>query len=185
MRFFYSFFILIFFMATGTAQVLVNQEWATESGSPDVSNFPTDDWDKVDWSKSVLDSNGDLITVGNTLQSSGNADFPTEQPVKTAYSLHLNDTNLSSSEEVNKVTDLLVIAPNPNSGQFRLSYQLAESTPISLAVLNITGQLVYTTGLSPNKDGELELDLSDVPAGIYWCQLVTDQGVISQKWIKQ
>lgn len=53
------------FMVTGlVAQMYVNKEWAETTGLPD----------DIDWTATALDNEGNILVVGNTLQSPGNPD---------------------------------------------------------------------------------------------------------------
>jgi len=67
--------LFIFAIQIAQSQIIVNQSWVNSTGEPDLENFPLDDWDKITWSNSTLDPTGNLITVGNTLQSPGNTDI--------------------------------------------------------------------------------------------------------------
>ena len=54
-------------------QVLMSELWTNTTGSPSSINLSV--WDEIEWSSSVLTSDGELIVVGNTLINPGNTDI--------------------------------------------------------------------------------------------------------------
>jgi hypothetical protein len=68
------------------------------------------------------------------------------------------------------------ISPNPNDGQFTLSYTDAQDAPAQLTVIDQNGRLVSTLNLS--EASTQQVTLQDLPTGIYWLQLRTRNGKI-------
>lgn len=62
----------------------------------------------------------------------------------------------------------LSYAPNPNQGRFTLSFRTKEQGPVSLRIHSIDGRELYREDLPAGaKQYSKEIDLGDVPAGVY------------------
>jgi uncharacterized repeat protein (TIGR03803 family) len=73
-----------------------------------------------------------------------------------------------------KSTELNVY-PNPNNGVFSIqsSANLGRS---SIEIYNILGQLVYSNILNLSKGSDVEINLNDKPAGIYFYRVISEDG---------
>ena len=74
------------------------------------------------------------------------------------------------------------ISPNPNNGQFILSYSDVQDPPSLLSVLDQSGSLVSTLNLSGTATQNVQLQ--NLPAGTYWIQLKTQNGKIGVKQVQ-
>ncbi|MBX7139523.1 MAG: T9SS type A sorting domain-containing protein [Chitinophagales bacterium] len=75
----------------------------------------------------------------------------------------------------------LSLFPNPSTGAITIRWNaFADGQNLQIDLLNAIGQLNRTTQVSGSAH-ETEMDLSDLPAGIYFVQLKTDHVVASQK----
>jgi hypothetical protein len=75
--------------------------------------------------------------------------------------------------------DALRIYPNPSNGQFNLVFSQLGGEELSIIVTDIVGQVVYATSeLATNGEGELKLDLSQNPKGVYQLRMMTDQFIV-------
>ncbi|MDD3859726.1 MAG: T9SS type A sorting domain-containing protein, partial [Bacteroidales bacterium] len=70
-------------------------------------------------------------------------------------------------------TNEIKIFPNPTKGQFSI---FAEDI-VSIEIFNLQGKLIY-------RGKEKEIDLSSVPAGIYFIKVTTDKQTTTRKLIK-
>lgn len=76
----------------------------------------------------------------------------------------------------------LSYAPNPNQGRFTLSFRLKEQGPVSVRIHSIDGRALYHEELPAGaKQYSQEIDLGDVPAGVYLLEV--QQG--SQKAVRR
>jgi hypothetical protein len=76
----------------------------------------------------------------------------------------------------------LSIYPNPNTGNFRVSFMVEGVKSANINVVNPMGQVVYT--YTPgNISGEFkhDIDLGRMAAGVYIVQITTDDGIISRR----
>ncbi|MCO5250552.1 MAG: T9SS type A sorting domain-containing protein [Candidatus Kapabacteria bacterium] len=78
------------------------------------------------------------------------------------------------------------IMPNPNTGIFNLEFNSANDEQHSLQVLDLLGQIVYSSDIMTNAGiNNLNLDLSSLPIGVYYLQIVNKGLVVSKiKFIK-
>jgi uncharacterized repeat protein (TIGR03803 family) len=68
-----------------------------------------------------------------------------------------------------------VIYPNPNKGDFTIEGTVANK---ELVITNVLGELIFKT---KTNSGKTEISLSNMPAGIYFLQINTENGIISKK----
>lgn len=78
------------------------------------------------------------------------------------------------------------IMPNPNTGIFNLEFNSDNDEQHSLQVLDLLGQIVYSSNIiTTTGNNSLNLDLSSLPVGVYYLQLVNKGLVVSKiKFIK-
>jgi hypothetical protein len=77
--------------------------------------------------------------------------------------------------------------PNPNTGIFNLEFNSAIREQHSLQVLDLMGQVLYSSDIMTNTGtNNLNLDFTTLPIGVYYLQLVHKGLVISKtKFIKK
>ena len=71
------------------------------------------------------------------------------------------------------------IYPNPANGFVNIQSDVMLK---SVMLVSYTGQVVYTSGAT---DSQLAINTSNIPAGVYFLQLETEEGMINQKLIVQ
>jgi len=74
------------------------------------------------------------------------------------------------------------ISPNPNNGQFNLSYSDEQDTPSQLLIIDQSGRQISALNLSAVASQQLVFQ--DIPAGFYWIQLKTQKGKIGVKQLQ-
>gem|GEM_PF-4914280 len=149
---------------------------------------------------------GEFIT--NTLTASSSLQFTfTEKADLSAYQSYtivaftalLNDVashNDSSSiflvHSANEIaspfirTDNFVIYPNPATGVVHLSYEVVHETNSLLSLRNIAGQVVRQQQIQLfGGMMQLSIDLGDLPAGLYFLSLETENHRITRKILKE
>jgi hypothetical protein len=76
--------------------------------------------------------------------------------------------------------------PNPANEEIHLAYAIEENTLAQLSIMNLTGQIVFQKTIDASEAaGDLIVDLSAYPAGMYVATLQNGKDVISQKFIRQ
>jgi hypothetical protein len=71
------------------------------------------------------------------------------------------------------------VSPNPSTGIFTVN--VPDQTNIQASVFDALGKLVITS----NETGTFNLDLSDVPVGIYTLRLDTESGTVTKKLVRE
>ncbi len=76
--------------------------------------------------------------------------------------------------------------PNPFSKSTTLSYSLPEKTLVSIEIYNCHGQLVFKQKekVKPRGQHDIIFDSMDLPTGIYFCKLKTNEKIRTMKIIK-
>ena len=76
------------------------------------------------------------------------------------------------------------LAPNPATTNSILTYQLAAPTAANITVSDINGKVLKTYSLPITDKGQLTLDATQYPQGVYFCTLLV-QGQPQQvvKWV--
>jgi len=104
----------------------------------------------------------------NVNYSSSNGCRP---PAATSYNVTVNTcaSGPVSGIDENLRPDDIVIYPNPNDGQFTISIQCPCEENCSISIFNILGVRIYELkDLIVNGKTERNIDLSNIPDGLYW-----------------
>lgn len=74
------------------------------------------------------------------------------------------------------------VSPNPSTGVFTLRYEADADLPASMTLIDQNGRQVTSRALSGTPVQEVAL--RDLPSGLYWIQLKTQQGRVGVKQIQ-
>jgi len=79
-----------------------------------------------------------------------------------------------------------LISPNPCSNALTIRYMTLNSGILIFDLIDITGIKVQSITFNDDEPGiyGMEIDLSNIPAGIYFCTLKTNDGILTRKLIK-
>jgi subtilisin family serine protease len=75
------------------------------------------------------------------------------------------------------------VVPNPSNGNVSLMFTLLKPTNLGVQITDLTGKIVFSKEMSWETDGHknIDMDLQYLKSGIYFCNIQTDEGVISKK----
>lgn len=73
------------------------------------------------------------------------------------------------------------IFPNPNNGQFSISFNESLTTKSVVKIINTTGEILYTTNV--NHNGTETFNVSELNSGIYFIKIESTSGSTIQKLI--
>jgi thiol-disulfide isomerase/thioredoxin len=77
----------------------------------------------------------------------------------------------------------LVVFPNPTAGDLNVQFELTEMTDLNIVIYNALGQQVRSVANGAfNGLNNLNLNVSDLAAGIYQLHLVSDKGLMTQRF---
>ena len=73
--------------------------------------------------------------------------------------------------------------PNPTNGIVHIECDYALNGELQVQVISISGQIIYCCKLAPN--GNITLNLTDFPKGIYFIQIKSKDHSVTQRLILQ
>lgn len=96
-------------------------------------------------------------------------------------------TNIKEPALLNAKGIDFTVHPNPCSGSLTLQYTTAEQGYIICDLFSISGVRIKNliNDKSFSGSNEIQIDLSDIPVGIYFCVFRTSKGMATRKMIKQ
>jgi len=173
-------------LKTDQGQILDQRGPFTTPNSNDVYNITLDN-NFACWTFELLDTGGDGLTgigrctvkdaAGNVL--SFNTTFSDPQVDDVFQNQGFVGTN--TVDELNSIS----VFPNPVSSELNVSVDLNESATVNVDVTNVTGQTVLSKGAIEMNSGSsnLTFDVSSFTNGIYFVNMKTAEGVVSQKFV--
>jgi PKD repeat protein len=115
------------------------------------------------------------VTVNNGTPVIDNVDFEIDD-----YYVAFTDTEkLNSIEQLN-------IFPNPVQNQLNVRMTLTQNMDVNVSVMNATGQMLrQSQHQMASGQNDVVVPTSDLPAGVYMLRLETNEGVVTEKFVKQ
>lgn len=90
------------------------------------------------------------------------------------------------SASFHQLKGVLQISPNPTTSQVHLSFQATESSTIQWRILNANGQVMRQNRSGAVSDYyQQQIDVSDLPKGVYFVQLQTEKDSFTEKLLIQ
>ncbi len=90
--------------------------------------------------------------------------------------------DLTASEEITAQSKLFSVSPNPASSYLQVERLQPGSQEIDFRIVDLRGRLVSAGTIS---EQNANLNLSEFASGTYFLQLVSEEGIFVQKFIKQ
>jgi endonuclease I len=80
--------------------------------------------------------------------------------------------------------DIVVLAPNPNNGNFVLNYTASKNQNVAVKLYDLVGRIVYNSELPVNSgNNSINMNINGLTKGIYIFEFVTSTGKQTQKLI--
>ncbi|MEM0999893.1 MAG: T9SS type A sorting domain-containing protein [Bacteroidota bacterium] len=73
--------------------------------------------------------------------------------------------------------------PNPNEGQFTLRFELQDEAPAELRIFNLEGKQVYAEELGGRTRYEKQVDIGEVPAGVYLLRILQGGASVTKRLV--
>jgi hypothetical protein len=118
---------------------------------------------------------GYYTLVVRTTDQSGNVSKP------FTLLIEVSRTQLRLGVEEMDLADMLTVAPNPTTGQFAITIDLAQNEDITVDVFNNVGQKVTEVVNANLSNGTYSVDLSGHANGIYYVKMQVKDAVITKK----
>lgn len=117
----------------------------------------------------VYSTNG---TYTVTLTVSGPCGSDTYTFVITISQVGLQDNDLSNT---------LSLFPNPNDGNFTLSFDFTKSKDVTVQVLDVSGRVVFNDQENNVMNYDKQIGLENAEQGMYFVRIITTDGVVTEK----
>jgi len=106
----------------------------------------------------------------------GNASAQNESTIETRTELE---------EQVEEILPMEVsVFPNPSRGLFNCNIEHADGETINYTITNASGQLVRKDVIATDKSRSVQVDITELPAGLYQMTLTTNTQVVTKKIIR-
>lgn len=97
-------------------------------------------------------------------------------------------TDAGGGTSVNRISDdlnaNLAVFPNPNTnGLVNLQFNLKEASDMNIAVLDVTGKVVFNGFIKAATSGTKTIDLSSLSSGVYVIKVSSDAGFATKKLV--
>jgi len=140
----------------------------------------------ISWNQTPAEMRGFIFHIKTSITgASVNSWFPNNLNGNSTFTLtvYSEDPLATSIKTVPIDKNFARVIPNPSNGIFTLMFTLLKSTELGIEVTDLTGKVVYSQPMQKKLDGhqEIELQLQNLNAGMYICNLRTSEGTVSQK----
>ena len=109
------------------------------------------------------------------------------------YDVYTGNVVVDKSSEIVNITMTLTsiiddgnsnisIYPNPTTGIFTINNE--QLTINNLSILDITGKIIYNEQFTMHNE-QLTIDISNLPVGVYFIKIQTDNEIITKKIVKE
>jgi len=85
----------------------------------------------------------------------------------------------------NDIANTLSIYPNPNNGQFTVSFEFAEQKDVRVVLSDVSGRVISTIDQQNVSIFKQEMGEIDLANGVYFLNIATKDGVVTQKIVVQ
>ncbi len=107
-------------------------------------------------------------------------------PQSTNVSFSVPESSLTNTNDVAETISGFVVYPNPVSEKATLSFESAKAQQAILRIAAMTGQTVLSQNMQLFEGPQrVELNLANLPSGLYFVNLTSGQKVITAKLIKE
>ncbi len=110
------------------------------------------------------------------------ATFP-DNELKVSVTVYSEDESITNTLSTSIDEAHVRILPNPSTGEFNLLFGLLKNTNLGVQVTDLSGKIVYSKPRREEQEGhhEIYLDLNHLNNGMYLCNIITTEGIITKK----
>ncbi len=145
--------------------------------------YPT--YTKGEWTSSYIQSDDDLFDPAPTSYTSHLGYM-----ASYAYEHHWIELLLTADETSVKTNEVGILNvsqnhPNPFSGSTTINYNLDKAANVNVTIYNVAGAQVMTIakGLQTAGNHQIQIDASNLPAGVYYYTFTADNNTATKKMI--
>jgi hypothetical protein len=164
--------------------------WKRNSSSTLYANQPViseSNCNVVSWNQTSAVMKGYIFHIkSNIMAQSINRWMPTHGLNGTgtmSLTVYSQDPLANSLDEKSIDKNLIRIIPNPSNGNFKVQFALLKNTDLHIEITDLTGKIVYSNSIQKSAFGhqEVDLKLQHLNAGLFFCNIITAEGIFSQK----
>jgi hypothetical protein len=111
---------------------------------------------------------------GNNILLTFNPDFGTQ--ARLEFVINYESSSIGEDAETS-----IELYPNPASENFVVSITGNSSNPVKEELIDITGRVVFANSISDRNWEDRLIDVSGLPAGMYWYRLYLENEVVTKK----
>lgn len=119
----------------------------------------------------------DSLPLNKSEYLEGKIMYIQDEPANESKDSLANASRPSAPENINMKSAALIVYPNPNSGEFSIRYDVKKRADVKVRILDVKGSTVKTLVNMPGQyEGKytIPVNLSDLPSGIYFVDLVNN-----------
>lgn len=118
---------------------------------------------------------------GDTVLSISLLNALAQQGGVSPFSYNLRVCNPNGINELNKnLNNAISVAPNPNNGNFELHLSAGKYSNSEISVFDVTGRKVYSEQLDVAGEYHTNINLGNIPGGLYTVHLRTPEGMATK-----
>lgn len=145
------------------------------------TNAVSYNWDFGDASSGSTSANPSHTYATNgtfvvTLTATGPCGTSTSTATVVITQVGLQDNDLSQT---------LSLYPNPNDGNFTLSFDFTTQKDVTIEVFDVSGRIIYTDRENNIMTYNKQIGLESAESGIYFVRIITTEGVVTEKVMVQ
>ena len=97
----------------------------------------------------------------------------------------LNETTIEEKADVSILSNVNLY-PNPTDGRLNVEMELNQDADVEFMVIGMTGKTVFTQSTNKSEGlNKVTFDMNDVPSGIYMMNVITNQEVMTKRFVIQ
>ncbi len=85
----------------------------------------------------------------------------------------------------NDLSNTLSLYPNPNDGNFTLSFDFTKTKDVTIQVLDVSGRIIFSDQENNVMGYNKQIGLEDAESGLYFVRIITTEGVVTEKVMVQ
>jgi mannan endo-1,4-beta-mannosidase len=105
-------------------------------------------------------------------------------PQLSVYHFVFSDSTVTTGINIINNLDNIAIYPNPSTGIYTITFDKTTNENLTIEVMDITGKTIKTLVVKSDI-GSTQLNLQDLPNGVYITRISSANGVIMKKLIKE
>jgi hypothetical protein len=151
--------------------------------SPNVTSTGSNDF-VFDWSTGESDVDEIIVDAEGAYSITvTDANFCTE-----TYDFNIANADISCNLAVGDLANNdfgMKVTPNPNNGQFNIVFDATRNQNANVYVRSLKGDLIYSTAVAVTDGTSIDMNLSEIPSGVYLVKVVGETSTSVERIVVQ